>query len=427
MQSHLAAILKVLLNPVVAIGGALIIAAVAVGFALQMGSVTPSGQYTAAVVAPITAVGGASSDLSFQVSGQVVAILVAIGQQVSAGTALVVLDHSSLLATRAGAVANFEAAQARLAALQAGTRPEQLAVNQNTVTQGQESLRDAVRSAYINADDAIHNKVDQFFINPRTSGAAMAFTVPDQTLQNLIEVKRVELETPIKTWGAKVNDLAFATSDPLADAKVAQANLAQIAAFLDSVATALAKNPTSSSSTMSPAMLQGYQASVNTARLNVSGSVSAVTGATTALVGAQGALTLALSGATLHDIAAAQAVVDAAQAALAGIDVTLRQSTLTAPMNGTVTVLNAHLGQTVSPGQIIASIKSSGGSKSDALVIPKSSVITDASQSFVYVKSAKGAPTKTFVTIGLMNENMAEITSGLTAGQEVLTFGTTSK
>ncbi|MFI5260441.1 MAG: biotin/lipoyl-binding protein [Candidatus Paceibacteria bacterium] len=426
MHTRLHKTLHIVSHPVIALGGALLISLAGVAIALHMTSVAPSGEYTAAILAPIEAAGGANSDLSFQMSGQVASVPVAIGQQVSAGSALVVLDRSALEAQRAGAVANLEAAQARLATLKAGTRPEQVSVDQTAVTQSREALLDVVRSSYINADDAIHNKVDQFFTNPRLPLADLTFTVSDSALRNTVLTERIALETVLSTWGTTVNTPTFAASDPLADGSRAQTDLSQVSAFLDTIATLLAE--TSPSANLPLATLQGYQASINAARLNVSGSVSAITNATTALQAAQGALTLAQAGATKNDIDAAQASVDGAQAALGGIDVSLRQAMITAPITGTITALNARVGQTVSPGQVLVSIESTGGSKKDALVIPKSGIIEDTGQTLVYVKDASGTPVKTVVTVGLVSANgMAEITSGLSVGQEVLTFGTSIK
>jgi multidrug efflux pump subunit AcrA (membrane-fusion protein) len=425
MPSRLSRFLHHITHPVIALGGALIIAGAVVAVALHSSSVIPTGNYTRAAFAPITATGGVSSDLSFQASGQISSIAVSLGQKVSAGTILVALDHAALAAARAGAAANLEAAEAKLASIKAGTRPEQITVDETAVTQGQESLLDAVRSAYINADDAIHNKVDQIFTNARTASIDFAFTVPDQELRNGVLKERLALEGVLSAWASVVNAPSFASSDPIADAKDAQTRLAQVSAFLDDVAQVLVKTPASTAVPL--ATLQGYQSSVNTARLNVSGSFTAITGATTALQSAKGVLAIAKAGATVNDIAAAQAAVDAAQATLAGIDVSLRQTTLASPVAGTVTALNAHLGQTVTPGQVIVSIESTGGSVSNALVVPSSSVITDNGQSFVYVKSA-AAPVKTAVTTGLTSDSgMTEITSGLSEGEEVLTFGTTAE
>jgi len=426
MRPRLSGILHTLSNPFIALPGALIIAAVAVVAAWQIAAVTPSGQYATAVNAPIVAVGGANSDLSFQVSGQIAAVPVAIGQQVQAGAALVILDRSALGAQRLGAVASLEAAQARLSIIKAGTRPEQISVNQTSVTQGKESLLDSVRSSYINADDAIHNKTDQLLTNPRNASVALSFTVPDQALQNTVITERLALETVLSAWAAQVNSPAFATSDPLTQASVAQANLARVSAFLNDIAQVLMETP--SSAALPLTILQGYQANVNAARLNVSSSMTAVTNAATALQSAQGALTLAQAGPTANDIAVAQAAVDAAQAVQSGIDVSLRQAALTAPFNGTVTSLSAHIGQTVSPGQVIVSIESTGGSSENALVVPTSSVIENNGQAFVYLKGTSTAPVKTAVTTGLVSATgMTEITSGLSKGQQVLTFGTNTQ
>ncbi len=419
MQERHIKVLTHLSKPHVSLSGALIVAAIAVFAAWQMSSVVPSGQYTKASYAPITGVGGTTSDLSFQVPGQVVSIPVSLGQQVGSGAVLVVLDQSALLATRAGAAANLEAASARLAALMAGTRPEQLAINQTAVVQTKNALTSALQAAYTNADDAVHAKADQIFTNPRSATAQLSILVPDATLITRIQTERVALEPAFPAWSAS---LAAASDNPESAIASSEANMRSIAAFLNDLTVALAE--TQSSGSVSAATLVGYQTSINTGRLNVLASLSGLISADTSYKAAVGALTLAQAGATTNDIAAQQAAVDAAQAVLRGIDVSLRQSALTAPFAGTVTTLNAHLGQTVVPGQVIASLESSGGSKSDALVVPTSSVITSDGSAFVYVKNGSGAPVKTPVTTGLVSaDGMTEIMSGLSAGEEVLTFG----
>lgn len=419
MRALLASVLTLLSKPAVALGGATIIAAVAVGVAWQSGTVVPSGQYAAAVMAPITAVGGANSDLSFQVSGQVAAIPVSLGQDVPAGATLVALDRSSLLAARAGSVANLEAQQAKLNALMAGTRPEQLAIDRTAVAQAQIALASALSAAYMNADDAIHAKADQVFTNPRNAAAQLSVLVPDSALVGRIQAQRVALEPLFVSWQAA---LASPTGDVENLAASSETNLKSVESFLNDLAAALAETQPGGSTPA--AALTGYQTSANTGRLNVAAALSALISADTAYTAAVGALALAQAGATANDIAAQRAAVDAAQAAVSGIDVSLRQSMLVAPVAGTVTALNAHIGQTIVPGQALVSIESSGASKQDALVIPTSSVIKDAGQAFVYVKNGRDAPVRSLVTTGLASaDGMTEIVSGLSAGQEVLTFG----
>ncbi|HVB20069.1 MAG TPA: biotin/lipoyl-binding protein [Candidatus Paceibacterota bacterium] len=423
MRERFIVVLSYLSKPVIALGGAVILAATAIGLAWQSGIVVPSGQYTAAVVAPITGQGGASSDLSFQVPGQVVAIPVTTGQKVSVGTTLVVLDQSALLATRAGAVANLEAAQANLAALEAGTRPEQLAIDQTAVTQAANALMTALTAAYTNADDAVHAKADQVFINPRNATAQLTILVPDAALVTRVQTERIALEPIFSSWSAV---LASAATNPESAAAPSEANMKTITTFLNDLTIALAEALPGNS--ISTATITGYQTSVNTGRLNMLAALSNLVTADTAYKAAVGALTLAQAGATQNDLDAQKAVVDAAQAALRGVDVSLQESTLVAPLAGTITAMNARLGQTVAPGQILVSIESSGGSKPSALVVPTSSVIADGNQAFVYVKQGAGAPVETPVTTGLVSASgMTEIVSGLVAGQEVLTFGTAGK
>ena len=60
-----------------------------------------------------------------------------------------------------------------------------------------------------------------------------------------------------------------------------------------------------------------------------------------------------------------------------------------------------------------------------ALVIPASAVITDASGAeFVYVKQAKGPDAKVAIETGITSESgMVQVLSGVSAGQQVLAFG----
>ena len=98
MRAKFLAFLNVASRPVVAIGGAILIALVAIGATLYFSNTSPSGTYTPVVAAPITEevdVSGAvqgvqTTDLSFQIPGQVSWIPVAVGDKVGAGQVLVV-------------------------------------------------------------------------------------------------------------------------------------------------------------------------------------------------------------------------------------------------------------------------------------------------------------------------------------------------
>jgi multidrug efflux pump subunit AcrA (membrane-fusion protein) len=504
MSGRLLALLTALSKPAVAIGGSLAVAAVLAGGAWYLSRGAPAGSYVAAAEAPITesvsAAGAVESaqttDLSFDISGRVSAIRVKVGDHVALGETLIALDAGSQSAALAGAKANLESAQAAFAALTAGTRPEQLAIDQNAVSADTAALTDALRSAYVAADTAVHAEADTLFTNPRTASPQFTLIVPDSALVNRIQSERAALEPMFADWNAALGE------DPLALAPSASADLERVSAFLDDIAAALAKTPTSAS--LSASALASYQASIAAARASVSGAASAVTGASAALTAAQGALDLAQAPPTTEALQEAQAQVDAAQAALQAAQVASGKTALLAPISGTVTAQNANPGETVSPGVPLVSLESDAswqvkalvsqvdvakvkvgdpvaisfdaypgatfpaaitavdpaatiangvasyqvtatfsqndpriaaglsahlsittGQVAEALTIPASAVITDASgQEFVYVKQAQGADVKTAVETGIESAaGMVEVRSGLAAGQEVLAFG----
>ncbi|HUY62506.1 MAG TPA: efflux RND transporter periplasmic adaptor subunit [Candidatus Paceibacterota bacterium] len=505
MRDRFIAVLSFVSRPVVAIGGALIIGAAVLLYVWVTTSVAPSGVYAPVTTGSITEevdVSGVvkaahSTDLSFQIPGQVSATLVNVGDHVAAGQTLVTLDGASEAAALASAKANLEVQRANLASLQAGTRPEQLAIDETNATQAASALENAIQSAYVSADAAVHTDADQLFDNPLTTNPTLIIQVPDAMLANRIQLERAALEPLFATWQTS---LASAGSAPETAAATGEADLKTIATFLNDLASALAETPAGGS--LTTATLASYEASVNTARTNVASALAALTAADTANKAAAGALTLAKAGATQDDLNAEQALVDAAQAAVASAQVAVNETALAAPVAGTITAQNADIGETVSPGVPLVSMVADGKYEADAsipqtdiakvklgaavdvtfdtypsvafpatvttidpaatvtngvaaygvtvtftnddprvragmsgnlriitatkdsvLQVPTSAVITDSAQQFVYVKGSAG-PVETPVTTGIVSATgQTEITSGLTAGEEVLTFG----
>jgi len=63
-----------------------------------------------------------------------------------------------------------------------------------------------------------------------------------------------------------------------------------------------------------------------------------------------------------------------------------------------------------------------GGSKDQALIVPKSALIEDGAETYVLKQTTSG-PVKTVVTVGLISQDSAEILSGITAGDGVARVG----
>lgn len=308
-----------------------------------------------------------SVSLGFQNAGTIAQVNYSLGDQVYAGAVIAELNTASLSAALEQAQANLAAAQANLAALTAGTRPEQLAIDQNAVVQDQTALTNAITSAYAAADSAVHTTTDQFFTNPRTTNAALTFAIPDAALTNTIVQERIALEPVLAAWDAQISSPSFSSSDPLAAATTAAQNLAQVGAFLNDAATVLSKTQTSGGS-LTAATLTAYETNVATARTSISSALTALTSAKTALIGAEGTLALAQAGSTPESIAAQQAQVAQAQAGVASADADLQGAEIVAPISGTLTQLDAKVGQLASPATPLVSIIGNGGFEVDASV-----------------------------------------------------------
>jgi len=305
-----------------------------------------------------------SVSLGFQNTGTIAHIYHTLGDHVSAGEVIAELNTANLSAVLQQARASLAVAEANLASLMAGTRQEQLTIDQNAVTQGQMALINAVANAYAVSDGAVHTNVDQFFTNPRTSIATLTFIVPDAMLANKVAQDRIALEPVLTDWSEQVSSPSFSGSDPMAVATQTVQNIAQVSTFLNDVAAVLVKTPLSGS--LLATTLATYQSSIATARTNVASALTTLTSAKTALVSAEGALALAKAGSTPESIAAQQAQVEQAQAGVASAEANLQGSQIVAPMSGMVTQQDAKIGQLASSGMPLVSIIGNGGFEVDA-------------------------------------------------------------
>ena len=116
------------------------------GSAYQFISVT-QGSITETVSATGNTTPMQSVSLGFQNTGTIAHVYYNLGDQVSAGAVIASLTTASLSAALSQAQANLAVAQANLSALTAGTRPEQLAINETTVAQTLNTLTSALQTA----------------------------------------------------------------------------------------------------------------------------------------------------------------------------------------------------------------------------------------------------------------------------------------
>ena len=309
-------------------------------------------------------------DLGFAGGGRISRVYAQVGQTVAVGSSLAEIENGDLRAAVDQRKAALATQEAKLAALQAGTRPESIAVSQAAVAsaesalvQSHQSLVNAIQSAYAVADDAVHNKVDQFINSPRSSPTLKFFTT-DSQLGNTMLGERIDMEARLRDW--QILQATLSTDSDLAGAvKTARMTLQTTGRLLANANTTL--NGAISTQTSPTATIDGWIASIATGRAALETASGALTtqqsvdsAATTALITAQKNLALAQAGASREDIDAQKAVIVAARADVSAAQAQLSKTVIVAPFSGIVTKTNAKVGSTASANEAQISMESRG-------------------------------------------------------------------
>lgn len=267
-----------------------------------------------------------------ELGGQVVAVLVAEGQAVTAGQPLVRLDDGLLQAQLQQADQAVASAQAALALAQAGPRPAEIAAAQAQVQQAQAGL-DGARQALADAEAARDDPQELLArINAAQGRAALA--------QRQIEVQQARqavlrvLQESIAGDGSDQGQTQRAIYD--LQQAAAAANLAAAQVELQGAQRLLGT-------------LRQMRANPVSADVQVRAAASQVQLAGQAVAVAEAGLALAQAGPQPQAVAVAAAHVAEAEAARDAVAAQLAKTTLASPIDGVVLLRAVEPGETVSP------------------------------------------------------------------------------
>lgn len=320
--------------------------------------VLSADEFTQQVSVSGTVVPAQEVDLGFTASGRISRVNVRVGDRVAAGRVLAEIDAGDLYAQLLQREAALDTQKAKLAALQQGTRPEEIAVaeadvasDESALAQANAAVADAIRDAYVKTDDAIRNKVYQFVSNPRTNPKINLVSSNTQAVVDA-ESGIVAMEAELNAWAVDIESLPT-TQDLTGHVTRAQNRLQKASQLLATVSTVLSSTQLVG---LTQTTLDSYISAIATARTNVSTASSALTSAVTAQRNATSALdssrkTLALkkAGTVQADIDAQAAQVKAAEADVANARAQLSKTVITAPFSGVITKVDAKAGKIVSP------------------------------------------------------------------------------
>lgn len=279
-----------------------------------------------------------SVELGFETSGTVAGVYKNVGDKVNKGEVIAVLDTSDVVAQRDMARADLLAAQAELKKINDSTVGSDVSTNREQVV-------NAIIDAYTKSDDAIRNRVDQYFDNPRT-GPEIKYTFHDYfSTKDKINNSRALLENDLENFESMTSALSV---DSYTDDKLLTAKryVQKVKAFLDIVSFAV--NSFEESHTLTSAMIDGYRSSLATARNNVNATL----------------IDLATYESKLHssisDASIQEAKVKSKEANVRSYDAQIAKGVIVAPFTGIISLQDAKVGESVGQNTKVASMISDG-------------------------------------------------------------------
>ena len=340
---------------------------------------TTYGIATVATSTLVTSVSGTGQvsgqnqiDIFPQASGQVVAVDVAVGQRVSAGQTIAVLDQRSASLTLTQAQASVQSAQASYDKLLAGTTPQSLAVAKLSVTSSQNALTHAyqnlliqLQSSYTQADGLVRNQLDPLFSNGESSNPTLTFQTSDTQAGIDATWGRVTVGADLNAWQTLLGTLSATSSpDQLSVAVVeSQTYLSAMRALSNHLMDALASAITMPGFTASTiandkSTVDSARSTVNQIISQIVSSYQSVQDAQLALQQAEASLAVQVAPPQSQDIESAQAQLTSAKAQLQAAQNAYGNTIITAPFAGQIAALNIQVGDQAQSGTAVATLVS---------------------------------------------------------------------
>lgn len=314
--------------------------------------------------------------LAFPVGGRIARLPVSEGSSVVHGSLIAALDARSLDATRAQAQAELAREEAALTALVAPVRPEDRALKEAAFSAATSDLEQVsarakvvIERAYNTADDALHNEADELFTGSRDKrqfgvrfeyGGTKYLIDGDYLVESAVNEARHIANTAL----AALSDLRVRMPDPEVLTNVAS-KLAAIDQFLAILADAVNRyiSTDSDADTVYTSFQNGVanaRTAVGAARTDVAAVTSAYHAAVSAELLAQRELEQMVANVRTEDRIVGEEAVRVARAALRVADEHVRDTELLAPLIGTVSRVDHHVGETIGPYEPIVEVLADG-------------------------------------------------------------------
>src|SRR5437660_885073 len=307
--------------------------------------------------------------LNFKSTGRLAEVYVTVGQQVAVGQALAKLDTTDLEIALTQAQAGMQSANAKYQQTLAGATPEDVAIAKQAVDNAQRSLEESQRTTSNDLTSAQQGlaKIDASYSAARTNFTTLSTALPNDAT--------VRTYPDLDTARADLTSLQASLSASSQQVDTVRSRITQAGNALTGVTDAISGS------------YAGAQQNVASTQERGNSSVSS---AQNSLQNAQLSLQKTSAGPKSYDIAASYASVLSAQASLLKAQNDLDSAVLKAPVTSIVAQINNQIGENVT-----------GGTNGFMLLANVSSYALHG-------------------TVGVANDTVTEVASGLEEGQTVV-------
>ena len=311
-----------------------------------------------------------NADLGFDQSGRISSINVKVGDIVKAGATLASTDSADIRANILQKQAALDRERAKLAALHAGNKPEEVAVYQQKYDDAGTAFVIAMKSAYLQTEDAIKNKADSLFTNGDSVNPTLNVTTQSDTEKKSVEWERTVLRDKLTAWKNALSLVSVDSSPVAAITKVKSItadSLLSVKSFYDHLGS-IVSNLSPGNSGLLQAAIDTYKATVSAGAQGAATAASLEQTADANWSSARDALILIKSGSTVQDIDAQLATIRAAEADLQNVQAQLTKTKVVAPFDGIVTKMDTKVGEIISPAMSEISMMSDGAFQIESYV-----------------------------------------------------------
>ena len=328
--------------------------------------------------------------LGFKLGGTIDEIYVAVGEKVKKGDVLANIDNTDSKIRLEQAKRGVEMAKITLDKIISGVTEEELQTYKTSALNSEIALENStialqsakqgliiqLKDAYTKTDDAIRNKTDQFFENPRTAnaffslsfidGSGVYYFIPETNIRSEVNTRRYSMENYLLDWKPLIEEIEN-SNDLNNQIKTAEEILNEAKLFLDKMAFAVNSFSTDNFSHM--AIVASYKADVsaartliNTALYNLNVAKTSFNSAKSSYEAAEGTLNSAKnqldfieSGARKEDIELQESQVRQQEAEIRLLEKQIEDSVLRAPLDGQIVEIKKRRNEIIQPGESLMS------------------------------------------------------------------------